>query len=286
MNSSSMMLLPFTWISKCEQSCLVEDILLCLPSIGYKSPFNWHIVIQHFALQGVLNSSPSFEMRGLCVIVLCSCCNMFHWGSCRKETNDLARARSSLSIIRQTMFVCLRNSVFPSGKSCCVRRLLAKDKIAGVSSITDPSVHIGRGLLRKILPCETFHLTSPAPKEKGLGSRLLSMSRRWHTSRWKIDCTTRQQVRLRHGARAKWLAIEIAMVSSLRVRCCKHLHKDAGRHTMFVCLWSNSCVCGKTAATWGICRLRVSWRTSPNLKTREPARNCVLGPVLCLSTQW
>jgi len=204
MNSSSMMLLPFTWISKCEQSCLVEDILLCLPSIGYKSPFNWHIVIQHFALQGVLNSSPSFEMRGLCVIVLCSCCNMFHWGSCRKETNDLARARSSLSIIRQTMFVCLRNSVFPSGKSCCVRRLLAKDKIAGVSSITDPSVHIGRGLLRKILPCETFHLTSPAPKEKGLGSRLLSMSRRWHTSRWKIDCTTRQQVRLRHGARANF----------------------------------------------------------------------------------
>jgi len=43
----------------------------------------------------------------------------------------------------------------------------------------------------------------------------------------------------------------------------------AGRHTMFVCLCTNSCVRGKTAAAWGICRLRLSWRTLPNFKTRD-----------------
>jgi len=67
----------------------------------------------------------------------------------------------------------------------------------------------------------------------------------------------------------RWLAINIAMVSSLRVRRCKHMHKDAGRHTTYVCLCTNSCVRGKKAAAWGICQLRVSWHTSPSLKTRD-----------------
>jgi len=87
--------------------------------------------------------------------------------------------------------------------------------------------------------------------------------------RWKSDWTTRQQASSRHGARdcfsqhiarvcvawssappancvlsvenswLRWLLINTAMVSYLRVRCCKHVHKDAGRHTMFVCLCTN-----------------------------------------------
>ena len=58
-------------------------------------------------------------------------------------------------------------------------------------------------------------------------------------------------------------------MSSFRVRCCKQMHKDAGRHTTLVYLCINSCVRVKTAATCGICRPRVSWRTSPNFKTRD-----------------
>jgi len=63
----------------------------------------------------------------------------------------------------------------------------------------------------------------------------------------------------------------VAIASSLPVRCCKHVHKDSGRYTMFVCFFTtNSCVRGKTPAAWGMCRLRlrVSWRTSQNFITR------------------
>jgi len=46
-----MMLLTLTWVIKYEHSCLLTDIRLSLPSIGDKSPFDGHLVTQHFALK-------------------------------------------------------------------------------------------------------------------------------------------------------------------------------------------------------------------------------------------
>jgi len=48
------MVLPLTWVSKYEQIFLLENILSNLSSIGGKSPFDGHLVTQHFALESVL----------------------------------------------------------------------------------------------------------------------------------------------------------------------------------------------------------------------------------------
>jgi len=128
------MLLPLTWVSKYEQSCLVEHVRLSLPRIGEKPPR---------AL-----SHPAFRTEAWKYVTIFwnaksvwrfhfFLCNMCHWPSCGEETTDLAWAQSSLSkIIRQSMFVCLRTSSgFTSGKSCSVRHLLEKYCLAGASSI-------------------------------------------------------------------------------------------------------------------------------------------------------
>jgi len=127
-----------------------------------------------------------------------------HWRSFREETTDVARARSSLSkIIRQlvTMFVCLcTSSGFSNGKKLLRETFVGEGlirwctfnhkswameilKFSGLLSPC-PSVHIGRGLLRKILLSGTFHVTSLAHfRGKGQSKRLFCMSRQHHTSR-------------------------------------------------------------------------------------------------------
>jgi len=109
-----MMLLPLTWVSKYEQICLVEYVRLSLPSIGEKSPFDGHLVTQHFALKVKICHHPSkCEVCVSLSFLLVATC-----ATDSLETNDLARAQSSLNkIIRQAMFVCLRTSSgFPNGK--------------------------------------------------------------------------------------------------------------------------------------------------------------------------
>jgi len=133
--------------------------------------------------------------------VLFFLCNMCHWQSCGKKLSDLAWAQSSLSkIIRQTTFVCLRTSSgFPSGKSCCVRHLLAKYWLTGASS-NHRSVcsHWYSSSEEDTNRWDfSFDVTSPFSRKR----RLLYMSGRWHTSRRKSDSTTKQQAISRHGAR-------------------------------------------------------------------------------------
>jgi len=70
-----MMLLPLTWVSEYEQSCLVEYVRLSLLRLGYKSPralSHPAFRTQHFVFKRE-NLSTSFEMRILCDVVISSC---------------------------------------------------------------------------------------------------------------------------------------------------------------------------------------------------------------------
>jgi len=54
----------------------------------------------------------------------------------------------------------------------------------------------------------------------------------------------------------------------------KHTYKDAGRHTIFVCLCTNSRLLRENSYCVGICLLRPSWRTCED-KRWEPVTACL-----------
>jgi len=242
------------------------------------------------------NLSLSFEMRSLCVIVISSCCNLCYWQSCREETTDLARAQSALSkIIDQENNVCLSSHQqrVSKWKKLLRETLWGKYWLAGASSIHRSVCHLLRSYEQDTTRWDfSFNVSSPFFEEKDgagyfsaciVGSRCLgeSLIEQQDNKRacGTVQGTTSHNISLGSapidnccmlktvGWDDCWLTLQWCPVFGWGVanKCTKML-EGIQFSSFFVPTAASR---GKTAAVWGICRLRVSWRTSPNFKAGD-----------------